>query len=58
MNGRFLFDYYRTNEVLMTIHGWNLEYTDNLVPFEKDLYFKLLTTRLNVAAEAEKQNAA
>ena len=55
MNGRFLFDYYRTNEVLMTIHNWNPEYTDNLIPYEKDLYFKLLTSRLNAAQQKDQE---
>ena len=57
MRGRFLMDYYVTNEILMSTHKWNLEYIDNLVPYEKDLYLGFLNNRMKALQEADAARA-
>lgn len=56
MNDRNLFDYYQTNELLFSEHNWNPEYTDSLVPYEKDLYIKMLSNRIKIQNQKEAEN--
>ena len=35
--------YYEVNFALMHHHKWSMEYIDNLIPFEKEIYMNLLT---------------
>ena len=55
MNNRNLFDYYQTNEILYSIHKWSPEYTDSLIPYEKELYIKLISNRLKIKQQEESQ---
>tara|TARA_B100001996_G_scaffold213493_1_gene163978 strand:+ start:2371 stop:2553 length:183 start_codon:yes stop_codon:yes gene_type:complete len=44
--------YYESNFALMHHHKWNMEYIDNLIPFEKEIYVTLL---INFLKEEEKR---
>ena len=44
--------YYESNFALIHHHKWNLEYIDNLMPWEKEVYFNLL---INFLKEEEKR---
>ena len=44
--------YYEGNFALIHHHKWNLEYIDNLMPWEKEVYFNLL---INFLKEEEKR---
>lgn len=35
----------KTEELLMSNNGWNLEYIDNLMPWQKDFYRGMLLNR-------------
>ena len=42
---RRLFDYYKSQEILVSLSGWSGEYLDNLIPYERDLYAGLIMNR-------------
>ena len=44
--------YYESNFALIHHHKWNIEYIDNLMPWEKEIYFNLL---INFLKEEEKR---
>lgn len=48
-----LMDYYKQNFILMENHKWNIEYIDNLIPFEKEIYVTLLTNYLRELKEKQ-----
>jgi hypothetical protein len=45
MTRRRLFDYYKSMEVMVSLHGWSADYLDNCEPFAKDLYSGLIMNR-------------
>jgi hypothetical protein len=49
---RRLFDHYKSMEALVSLHGWDLNALDNMLPYEKDLYSGLIMNR-----KREQQNA-
>jgi len=38
--------YYENNFALIQYHGWNLEYIDELIPWERDVYLNYLSAYL------------
>jgi len=54
MLGRNLFDYYRTNELLMS-YGYDVEYLDNCLPYERDLYQALRVNRIREQQQIQLQ---
>lgn len=43
-------DYYQTTFNIMDERNWSPEYIDNLIPFERDLYFGLLLNKKKAEA--------
>lgn len=47
--------YYEETFFMKQLHGWSLEELDNLIPFEKDIYFSMLMNFLEaVKAKRDK----
>jgi hypothetical protein len=42
-----LFAYYRTNFVLMDRFGYDINFFENLIPYEQEIYIAMLENRLD-----------
>jgi len=58
MIGRELLDHYKTNLQLHDSRHWDIEYIDNLIPFEKELYIGLLINHIRDLREKDEQARA
>ena len=50
-----LFSYYTINFNLATHHGWDLEYMDNIIPWERKIYISLLESYVKEQNEEVKR---
>ena len=52
-----ILNYLNTNFQMMQHHGWSLTELDNLMPWEREIYIKLLLQHLEEEKERERQRA-
>jgi len=50
-----LMTYYQTNFALIHHHKWQIEYIENLMPWEKDIYITMLVQFLKEEEERLKE---
>jgi len=50
--------YYESNFALMHHHKWNIEYIENLMPWEKEIYITMLIQFLKEEERKAKERAA